>query len=127
MWQGILGSRNLKGRFFRRLALLQHDRREKSRFRPSAHLCNTVERYLITRHSLGRRSDCNYERDKPMAAGESDLRREACLKWLRGSLAVVVVATVYLWRLDQPLLWPDEADTGIFARNVLRSGYPVAY
>ena len=49
------------------------------------------------------------------------------MQWLKISAAVAVVALVYLWRLDRPLLWGDEADTGIFARNVLRSGYPVAY
>jgi len=40
---------------------------------------------------------------------------------------LVVVAAAYFYRLDRPLLWGDEADTGIESRNTLRYGYPVAY
>jgi len=47
--------------------------------------------------------------------------------WVRLSLAFAAVALVYFYRLDRPLLWGDEADTGIEARNVLRFGYPAAY
>lgn len=42
-------------------------------------------------------------------------------------LAVAVVATVYLYRLGDAPLWGDEAGTGLFARNVLHFGYPVAF
>ncbi|HEY2881100.1 MAG TPA: hypothetical protein VGJ15_01675 [Pirellulales bacterium] len=49
------------------------------------------------------------------------------MQWLRIALALVVIGSVYFWRLDQPMLWGDEADTGIFARNVLRCGVPAAY
>ena len=42
-------------------------------------------------------------------------------------MAMAVVVGAYLYRLDKPLLWGDEADTGVIARNVLRVGYPVAY
>ncbi len=47
--------------------------------------------------------------------------------WFQIALALAVVAGAYLYRLDRPLLWGDEADTGVVARNVLRVGYPVAY
>ncbi|HEY2759977.1 MAG TPA: glycosyltransferase family 39 protein [Pirellulales bacterium] len=47
--------------------------------------------------------------------------------WLRISLTLTLIAAAYIYRLDRPLLWGDEADTGIIARNVLRVGYPVAY
>jgi len=43
------------------------------------------------------------------------------------ALAFAVVLAAYTLHLGQPLLWGDEADTGIFARNVLRSGYPLAW
>ncbi len=49
------------------------------------------------------------------------------MRWLRLFLILAAITTVYCYRLGQPLLWADEADTGIFARNVLRSGYPTAY
>jgi hypothetical protein len=48
-------------------------------------------------------------------------------QWLRPALAVFIVALVYFYRLDQPPLWGDEADTGIEARNILRCGYPTAW
>jgi hypothetical protein len=38
--------------------------------------------------------------------------------------ALAVVALAYFYRLDRPLFWADEADTGILARNILRYGYP---
>lgn len=41
-------------------------------------------------------------------------------------VAFLVVAGVYLHGLGHPLLWSDEADTGIEARAVLRSGVPSA-
>jgi len=49
------------------------------------------------------------------------------IQWLRLLLALIVISFVYLYRLDRPLLWGDEADTGIEARNILRCGYPMAY
>jgi hypothetical protein len=47
--------------------------------------------------------------------------------WLQLSLAVLVIATAYLYKLDRPLLWGDEAQTGIAARNILHYGYPTAF
>jgi len=49
------------------------------------------------------------------------------IQWLRLLPALIVISFVYLYRLDRPLLWGDEADTGIEARNILRCGYPIAY
>jgi hypothetical protein len=49
------------------------------------------------------------------------------MRWLRLSLILAAIATAYCFRLGQPLLWSDEADTGILARNVLRFGYPTAF
>lgn len=43
------------------------------------------------------------------------------------ALAFVIVAAVYFYRLDTPVLWNDEADTGVFARNVLQCGVPSAF
>jgi len=48
-------------------------------------------------------------------------------QWLPPAFALLIVTLVYFYRLDQPLLWDDEAETGIVARNVLRHGYPTAY
>ena len=48
-------------------------------------------------------------------------------QWLRLSLAVLVIATTYLYRLDRPLLWLDEAQTGVVARNILHCGIPSAF
>ena len=42
-------------------------------------------------------------------------------------VALLAVAFAYFWRLDRPLLWVDEAQTGIAARNILRFGYPTAF
>ena len=49
------------------------------------------------------------------------------IRYFRLSLAVIIISFVYLYRLDRPLLWGDEADTGIEARSILRCGYPIAY
>ena len=49
------------------------------------------------------------------------------LPWLRLAFALLAIALVYFYRLDTPLLWGDEADTGVEARQVLKHGYPVAY
>ena len=49
------------------------------------------------------------------------------MRWIRLSLILAAIAVVYFFRLGQPLLWSDEADTGILARNVLRVGYPTAF
>src|SRR5262245_33748343 len=48
-------------------------------------------------------------------------------RWLRFALAIVLIGTVYFYKLGEPLLWDDEADTGFLARNVLTHGLPVAY
>jgi hypothetical protein len=47
--------------------------------------------------------------------------------WFRLALVFAAVALVYCYRLDRPLLWGDEAETGNAARHILRSGYPTAY
>jgi hypothetical protein len=49
------------------------------------------------------------------------------MRRIRLCLILAAIAAVYFCRLGHPLLWADEADTGIFARNVLRSGYPTAF
>ena len=46
---------------------------------------------------------------------------------IRLSIALLVIAFAYFYRLDRPLLWGDEADTGIGARNIMRYGYPLEY
>jgi tetratricopeptide (TPR) repeat protein len=46
---------------------------------------------------------------------------------LRLGLAMLIVAVLYFYRLDAPLLWGDEADTGVEARAILQHGYPLAY
>ncbi len=46
---------------------------------------------------------------------------------LRLLLALAAVALAYFYRLDRPLLWPDEAETGILSRNILRCGYPTVF
>ena len=46
--------------------------------------------------------------------------------WLRPLIAILLISLVYFYRLDRPLLWDDEAETGVVARNTLRSGYPTA-
>jgi len=48
------------------------------------------------------------------------------MQWLRPAFAFLLVALVYFYRIDRPLLWPDEADTGLAARTILRHGYPAA-
>jgi hypothetical protein len=49
------------------------------------------------------------------------------LRWLRIAVALAVIALVYFYRIDRPLVWGDEAETGIEARNILMYGYPIAY
>jgi hypothetical protein len=49
------------------------------------------------------------------------------MRWLRTALAFAAVALAYFHRLDRPLLWDDEADTGVGARNALRTGLPSAF
>ena len=46
---------------------------------------------------------------------------------LRPLVVVGLIAAVYLFRIDRPPLWCDEAETGIEARSILRCGLPVAY
>jgi hypothetical protein len=48
-------------------------------------------------------------------------------RWLPVVLALAALAGGALYRLDRPLIWADEAQTGIGARNVLRSGIPTAF
>jgi hypothetical protein len=47
-------------------------------------------------------------------------------RWLQPTLALLLIALVYFYRIDRPLLWDDEAETGLVARNILRFGYPTA-
>ena len=49
------------------------------------------------------------------------------MRWIRLSLILAAIAVVYFFRLGQPQLWADEADTGILARNTLRFGTPTAF
>lgn len=58
---------------------------------------------------------------------DASVGRRAWWRWLRVALAFAAIGSVYLYQLDRPLLWDDEADTGIFARNTLRAGVPIAY
>ena len=51
----------------------------------------------------------------------------SCLPGIRRWTALLVIAVVYFYRLDRPLLWGDEADTGIAACSILRNGFPVEY
>ena len=46
---------------------------------------------------------------------------------IRLFLILAAIAAVYFCQLGHPLLWADEADTGLLSRNVLRSGYPTAF
>jgi len=55
------------------------------------------------------------------------LSSTSCRRAIGQGIALLVIALVYLYRLDRPLLWGDEADTGIAARNILRCGYPLEY
>jgi hypothetical protein len=49
------------------------------------------------------------------------------MQWVRPVFALLIIALVYFYRIDRPLLWGDEADTGIEARQILHHGYPFAY
>jgi uncharacterized membrane protein YhaH (DUF805 family) len=49
------------------------------------------------------------------------------MRWIRFALAFAAVATAYFYHLDRPLLWGDEAHTGVVARSILRSGLPSAF
>ena len=40
---------------------------------------------------------------------------------------LIVIALAYFYQIDRPLLWGDEADTGVYARNILTYGYPTSY
>jgi hypothetical protein len=57
--------------------------------------------------------------DAPRTAGFRAAR-------VRTAIVLAALALVYFYRIDRPLLWGDEAETGIIARNVLRSGFPIA-
>lgn len=48
-------------------------------------------------------------------------------RWLPVVLALAALAAAYLPHLDRPLLWADEAQTGIGARGILRTGIPTAF
>lgn len=58
---------------------------------------------------------------------ENSPARRDYLRWARPLAAFLVIALFYLYGIDRPPLWGDEADTGIAARNTLRHGYPVEY
>ncbi|HEX3728466.1 MAG TPA: hypothetical protein VHV47_01590, partial [Opitutaceae bacterium] len=51
-------------------------------------------------------------------------RRRSIVQIAALALAALALALVYLSSLDRPLLWSDEADTGITARAVLAHGLP---
>jgi len=61
------------------------------------------------------------------SAGQRHFGSEDHIRWWRLLPVLMVIALVYFYRIDRPLLWGDEADTGIEARNILHYGYPVAY
>lgn len=58
-----------------------------------------------------------------MTTMSSVLRRDVVMR----GLAFLLLAATYLYRLDTPILWNDEADTAVFARNVLQTGIPTAF
>jgi hypothetical protein len=47
-------------------------------------------------------------------------------QWAQPFFSILLIALVYFYRIDRPLLWDDEAETGVVARNILRTGYPTA-
>lgn len=47
--------------------------------------------------------------------------------WTTWVLAILVVSCAYFYKLGGAPLWGDEAGTGIFARNVLHSGFPTGF
>lgn len=48
-------------------------------------------------------------------------------EWFGLALVIALVALASFYRLGEPTLWNDEADTACFARNTLKRGWPVAY
>lgn len=42
-------------------------------------------------------------------------------------LGFLLVAFVYLWHLDTPVMWGDEAGTAVFGRNIIERGVPVGF
>lgn len=67
------------------------------------------------------------KRPAPPAAEPTPARNQDKWQWLRVVLALIVIGAAYFYHLDRPLLWDDEADTGILARNTLHHGVPIAY
>ena len=65
--------------------------------------------------------------DELKPPGQANPGRRNYPTWLRLSLALMVIAFAYFYRLDRPLLWGDEAGTGIAARNILHFGYPTVF
>ncbi len=63
----------------------------------------------------------------PFGTGFLALGSRSYWRDIRPLLALLVIALVYFYRLDRPLLWGDEADTGIAARSILRHDYPLEY
>lgn len=53
--------------------------------------------------------------------------RSRWTEWAAFTLAVLLIATAYFYRLGGTPLWGDEAGTGLFARNVLHFGYPTGF
>ena len=66
-----------------------------------------------------------------MATGSSAVNtrkwRAAVYKAAPFVFGLAVVGFFYFYHLGTPVLWGDEADTGVFANNVLQYGYPYCY
>lgn len=61
----------------------------------------------------------------PMTAVSSLTRRSAwdwTVAWF-----LLIAGVLLLWNLDNGVLWQDEAETAVLARNTLRFGYPKAF
>ena len=42
-------------------------------------------------------------------------------------LGLILVASCYFYNIGKPVLWGDEADTGVFSHNILLYGYPFSF
>jgi hypothetical protein len=53
--------------------------------------------------------------------------RGVALKGIPLVLGLAVIGFFYFYHLGAPTLWADEADTGVFAKNILLYGYPYCF
>ena len=42
-------------------------------------------------------------------------------------ISILIISLAYLWNIGTPVMWGDEADNAIFARNVIKTGVPVGF